>query len=98
MKGWQGRILDKLAEFRPYVYHKAITTDSLYIRFHNIPHSLRIGGHMGKKKYCYRWNLRFDYKLKQTKVRNNMEMFFYPFEALDEMVEHMRKYYGRVLI
>ena len=55
------QILSELSQFGPYIYHKAVTSNSIYVKF---PHwglgSVRIGDHTGRQKYRYRWQLRTD--------------------------------------
>lgn len=55
-------LLDKLSQWKPYIYHKALT-GSIYIKF---PHwglgSLRVGDHKGRSKYRYRWICRVDWE------------------------------------
>lgn len=93
MSNWLRQILDKLSVFEPYIYKESVTTDSVYVRFHKIPHSLRIGGHTGKRKYRYRWNLRTDMMLQQSTTSKGLIMHFYPIEQLQTMVSDMRKIY-----
>ena len=54
-------LLKLLDQWGAYVYHEAITSTSIYIKF---PHwglgSIRIGDHRGRMKYRYRWMLRTD--------------------------------------
>lgn len=82
-------IIEALAEFEPYIYKKAYSSDSVYVKFGRIPHSLRISDHKGRKKYRYRWNIRTDILLKEINT-NGHEMRFYPIDNLRDMIEDMQ--------
>ena len=85
-------VLETLSELLPYIYKKAVTSDSVYIKFGRIPHSLRISNHTGRSKYRYRWNLRSDILLIEIN-QNGYEMRFYPIDKLEKMKADMITYY-----
>lgn len=84
--------LAKAKHLKPYIYHKAITTNSIYVKFESDSlRSLRISGHTGKSLYKYRWNLRHDVgDFYYTKDRGVVRLFFPP-SQMDEMIELMTK-------
>lgn len=51
----------KMHNIQCYIYHKALTSDSVYLRFDNPQlRSVRISDHCGINKYKYKFNVRFD--------------------------------------
>jgi len=87
-------ILEQLAYLSPYIYHKATSTNSIYIKFLDERiGSIRIGDHNGIGKYRYRWNLRRDLKEEKIEYDRGVVRHYYPFEQKDLMIEAIKKYH-----
>lgn len=76
-----------------YIYHKAVTTESVYVKFEDQRLcSLRIGDHDGKERYRYKWNLRSDYTKFKVKIDNGIKRFFFPWEEWSRLVDRIVEY------
>ena len=87
-------ILEELKDLQPYVYHSAMSSNSIYIKFKDARlGSLRISDHCGIKKYKYKWNLRSDqiedFLLDTDEGRRR---FYYSFNALTQFYSRIRQY------
>ena len=83
-------VLKELSDLGAYIYHKAVTSDSVYIKFSNPKlGSLRISDHEGRSKYSYRWNLRSDLESYVDKYQGR---YYYNTGDIRNMIKHIRNY------
>lgn len=90
--------LKKLAPEGAYIYHEAVTTNSIYIKFKNEKlKSLTIRDHNTKKKYRYKWNFRVDLTGKKMEEDRGVKRYFYGIDSYLELVKHIRKYNNKLI-
>lgn len=72
-------VLSALKVHGPWIYHKARTTSSVYIKFASEHlRSLRIADHKGIDKYKYKWNVNVGYTGPPfMSLDENIERYFY---------------------
>lgn len=79
------------------INNKAVYTSSIYAVFSEPQlYSCTIRDHPGRPKYAYKWNLVKNYQGPVEKYRQGKRNFFYSFEQLDEMVNHIVRYYNKI--
>jgi hypothetical protein len=90
-------VLEQLKFFEPYIYKKATTTNSVYIKFRNKGLlSLRVSDHEGIPKYSYKWNLRSDIKEKYSKQDGRVNRIYFPFNEVNQLIRGIINYYYRM--
>lgn len=90
-------VLGQLKFFEPYIYKKATTTNSVYIKFKNKGLlSLRVSDHKGIPKYSYKWNLRSDIKEKYSKRDGRVNRIYFPFNEVNQLIRAIINYYYRM--
>lgn len=88
------KALALLAPIGPWIYSKARTTSSVYIKFRDKDKcSLRIADHDNIEKYKYKWNIRTDYRGDPyLLIDDGVERYFYGPHSLAELAEDLTNY------
>lgn len=88
-------ILEKLAQYDPFIYARSKDRQSIYIHFRNLPfshtHKLRISNHNERKQYGYKWQLRLDGL--ENIDRKEWSRYF---ATIEDLITEFNRYYGVV--
>lgn len=86
-------LLKKLKEndIKAYLYHEA-KTGSFYIKMENKRlGSIRIGDHDGRKKYKYKYNVRFDMLKPSTEIDRGVKRFYCPPKQYKKIIKKIKE-------
>lgn len=91
-------LLKELKPLGVYVYHRAKTSNSIYLKFDDSRLcSVRISDHQGIEKYRYKWNLcQGQSNPFYFSTDGGVRRFYFSFEAVDQFVERVKKYYATI--
>lgn len=91
------RVLEELKDLDIYLYKKAVTTSSVYLKFKDTRlRSLTIRDHKTIPKYRYKWNIIIGYSGKRMIVDNGATRFFYSEKELPVFYKSIRSYYKTI--
>ena len=86
-------LLKKLKQnnIKAYLYYVA-KTGSFYIKMKNKKlGSIRIGDHDGRKKYKYKYNVRFDMLNSFTEIDRNVKRFYCPPKQYKKIIKKIKE-------
>lgn len=86
-------LIKRLMELN-FIIHRydSYSTSSIYLKLdYGVCCGIRISNHNGKKKYHYRFNVIKDYKGDKITRFENLVSYFFTFEEIEELLEHIKK-------
>jgi hypothetical protein len=91
------QVLEELKDLDIYLYKKAVTTSSVYLKFKDSRlRSLTIRDHKTIPKYRYKWNIVLGYNGQRKIVDNGASRFFYSEKELPLFYKSIRSYYSTI--
>lgn len=79
------------------VRNNSVTTSSIYLKFEDVRlGSCTVRDHKGRAKYKYKWNLISGWDGESCVKDNGVNRFFYNFDQMAEMVEHIVNYHKAI--
>ena len=75
--------------------YNAYTTGSIYLKFdYGLANSIRISDHTGKRHLSYMFNIGSDIVAPRV-VKDTFTRYYYPFSAIDDVVQHILRHRRR---
>ena len=91
--------LKELAPLGIYIYHRAVNTSSVYLKFKDERlRSLTVRDHKTIPKYRYKWNIVLDYSGPKNVIDNGIVRFMYNQNQLDDIFSHIRNYQKKIIL